>query len=147
MRQPGGPSSVRLKSNVPFTWAHADNVGLILEPHKRLRVISACGSSRSHKCRGKSLSALHSPAMKWFWKVHMALSAALHRCTAGGTNWKSMFSWCINSFSCCEHSLSNRCSRGRNPARHSLECNTLYASNRLAAVRFLNGWVKMVLES
>jgi hypothetical protein len=48
-RQPGGPNGVRLKSNVPWTWAHADNFGLMREPRSRFSVISAFGRSWSQR--------------------------------------------------------------------------------------------------
>jgi hypothetical protein len=63
-RTPGGASGVRLKSKCPWKYAHADNLGLSRDPRRRLRVMTAWSMSRSHKCKGKSLSTLHNPAMK-----------------------------------------------------------------------------------
>ena len=74
---PGGPSGVLLKSYVPCIHAHADNLGLSLDACNRFSVMVACSSSLSHKCRGKSLSTLHNPAMNWFLNVRMARLAAL----------------------------------------------------------------------
>ena len=46
----------------------------------------ACGSSVSHRRRGKSLSVPQRIAMKWAFHVLMARSALLRRCRFGGTN-------------------------------------------------------------
>ena len=39
---PGGAIGVRLKSNCPWTWAHAERFGLIRDPRIRLSVRTAC---------------------------------------------------------------------------------------------------------
>jgi hypothetical protein len=41
---------VQLKSKEPWTWAHADNFGLMQEPRSRFNMISGCGRSWSQKC-------------------------------------------------------------------------------------------------
>ena len=78
---PGGAKGDRLKSTAPCTWAWADDLGLILEPRRRLSDSSAFGNNLSHKCNGKCLSTLHRPAMKWFLNMRIARSAALRRCS------------------------------------------------------------------
>jgi hypothetical protein len=40
---------VQLKSKVLWTWAHADNFGLMREPRSRFNMISGCGRSWSQK--------------------------------------------------------------------------------------------------
>jgi hypothetical protein len=55
---------VRLKSKMPLSWAHADNLGLIRDPRRRFSDSRAWGTRRSHKWRGKSLLTLQRPAMK-----------------------------------------------------------------------------------
>jgi hypothetical protein len=55
---------VRLKSKLPFSCAQAESFGFRREPRKRLRLIMAWGSRRSHKWSRKSLSTLQRPAMK-----------------------------------------------------------------------------------
>ena len=109
---PGGASGVRLKSNVPYSWAHAERFGLMRLPLSKLSVISAWGMRRSHRSRGNWGSVLHKPAMKWLLNVLMARSAAFRRCMCGGTNWKSTCCSCMYCFSCSEHSLSRRCNFG-----------------------------------
>ena len=84
---PGGPSGVLLKLKVPCSCAHADNLGLSLDARNRFNVMVAWSSSLSHKCKGKSLSTLHNPAMKWFLNVLIARSAAFRRWMPGGTSW------------------------------------------------------------
>ena len=46
--------------------------GLNLESYSRLRVIIACGTSWSYKCKGKALSVEQKLLMKWFLKVCIA---------------------------------------------------------------------------
>jgi hypothetical protein len=54
------------------------------KPHTRLSEMSACGSSLSHRLRGKFLSVLLNPAMKWFLNMRIACSAALRGLICGG---------------------------------------------------------------
>ncbi len=44
---PGGAIGVQLKSTLLFNCAQGDSMGVILDPLKRLSVITACGTSRS----------------------------------------------------------------------------------------------------
>jgi hypothetical protein len=83
---PGGAMGVLLKSYVPSNCAHADSLGFIRDPRSRLSVNSACGINLSHIGSGKFVGVLHSPEMRWFFAVWMALSAALLRWFRGGTN-------------------------------------------------------------
>ena len=55
----------------------------------------ACGRRQSHRCMGKFLSVEQRPAMKWFLKVRMAHSAALHQCICSGASWKSICWLCM----------------------------------------------------
>jgi hypothetical protein len=57
----------------------------------------------------------HSPAMKWFLKVHMAHSTALRLWMWGGFNLKSMSEMSIDSCNAPVASLSRSCSRGLKP--------------------------------
>ena len=64
MWMPSGARCVQLKLYVPWICAHAESLGLIHEPCRRLRVGRACGRRQSQRWRGMSLSTLHRPAMK-----------------------------------------------------------------------------------
>jgi hypothetical protein len=46
----------------------------------------ACGSNRYHRVSGKSGRTVHKQAMKWFFSVQMARSAAFARCIPGGAS-------------------------------------------------------------
>ena len=85
------------------------------EPRSKLRVMSACGRSFSHRIKGKSGSVLQRPAMKWFLKVRMARSAALRRWMWGGASWKSMSWLSMNCMSAVDASLSSRWRLGLSP--------------------------------
>ncbi len=84
---PSGPSGVLLKSNLPSSCSYADNLGLIRDVRNKLSVISACGGSLVHRCKGKSGSVPHRIAMKWFFHVRIDVSAALRRCKCAGVFW------------------------------------------------------------
>jgi hypothetical protein len=51
----------------------------------RFKVRMACGSNRSHSDKGKFESTVQRMETKWFLKVLIARSAALARCSFGGT--------------------------------------------------------------
>jgi hypothetical protein len=53
---------VRLKSKVPWICAWADSFGLIRDPWRRFREISACQIRQSRKWISKSVSTLHKPS-------------------------------------------------------------------------------------
>lgn len=55
--------------DVLFNWALAENQGLMQDPHRRLRVSSACGMMWSQRNRGKFWLQVHGLVMKWFLKV------------------------------------------------------------------------------
>lgn len=55
-----------------------------------------CGRSQSHRCMGKRVLVLHSPATKWFSHVCIARSAALRPCMCGGTSWNSTWLSLLN---------------------------------------------------
>ena len=78
---------VRLKSKLPFRHAYADSFRCRRDERNRLSVGSACSHMRSHSETGKSGSQVARPALKWFFQVWIARSAALRRWTWGGTNW------------------------------------------------------------
>ena len=63
------------------------------------------------------MCAVHNPAMKWFLKVMIALSAALLRWHPAGANWTVIFlSVSRNSMRSVETSLSRIWNAGRSPA-------------------------------
>ena len=66
--------------------AYADNLGCTLDDQRRLRVILACGMSRSQQLSGNSGSVPLSMAMKWFLKVCMAFSGGLALWSQGDTS-------------------------------------------------------------
>jgi len=105
----------------------------------RLSIRIACGMSLSHRCSGKFLSVVQSPATKWFLNVCMAWSAALHQCCPAGTNWKYMPCFVMYSVSRGEHSLSILCSLGQSPAFMRVVWTVLNARRILGAVQFLIG--------
>jgi hypothetical protein len=55
---------------------------------------------------GKVLSVVHIVAMKWFWKVWMARSAAFVQCIPGGIFWWAVASLTMKFSGVLEHSLS-----------------------------------------
>jgi hypothetical protein len=69
---PGGARGVLLKLKMPLNCALAESLGLRREPRMRFNVTMACGRTRSHRWRGKSLWMLHEPPIKWFLKVRIA---------------------------------------------------------------------------
>jgi hypothetical protein len=56
-----------------------------------LQVMVACCAKWDHSWKGKFLSVMHKPLMKWFLKVCMARSAALTRWLYGSTSWMLQF--------------------------------------------------------
>ena len=58
------------------TGEYADTVGVALDCHRRLSVISVCGSNLSHKLGGKSLGTPAGTLRKCILKLPMATSAA-----------------------------------------------------------------------
>ncbi len=108
---------------------------------------SACGMSRSHSARGNFGSQVASPALKWFFQVWMARSAALRRWTWGGTSWK--FTECLVKacFITWEHSLSKICRVGEKPLDRSLWCSAVQAVVMSMAWRVFRGLDKIALLS
>ena len=84
---PVGASRVALKSKLPINAAYAERYRFLLDDLKRFTFSCACGIRRSHSLAGNRVSQRNNPVMRWFLKVLMALSAAFHRCTCGGTSW------------------------------------------------------------
>ena len=78
-------------------------------------MMSHWGSNRSHSAKGKLGSHEERPAMKWFFHVWIARSAALRRWLCGGTRWKSTLYFLKASFRFAEHSLSRMWSVGAYP--------------------------------
>eukprot|EP00956_Cyclotella_meneghiniana_P003706 scaffold4513_cov37-Cyclotella_meneghiniana.AAC.1 len=66
--------------------AYAEIVGVALDWHRRLSVISVCGSSLSHRLGGKLSAVPASTLRKWALKLRIATSAALRLWHPGGTN-------------------------------------------------------------
>ena len=114
---PGGARGVLLYANWPNTCAYAERLGLMRDARNRFSVMSAWGRSLSQRDIGNSGSVVQSPAIKWFFSVRIARSAAFARCTPGGTSCIWMLLFAIKSCNIVEHSLSKRCSCGRRPAR------------------------------
>ena len=112
---PGGAMGVRLKSKGPSNMVWADIFGFRRAGRNMLSVVVACGMSRSQRWVGKVGSVLQSPAIKWFFHVRMARSAALRRCMCGGTSWKSTSLVRLNAFKALDASLSNQWICGRKP--------------------------------
>ena len=83
---PGGASGVALKSKFPKMAAWAEREGLRLEDLTRLRVRTAWGRSLSYSAIGNFGSHVDKPAIRWFLKVLIALSAELCLCRCGGTS-------------------------------------------------------------
>ena len=87
----GGTNGVRLQSNSPNVWVYADRRGRVIDCLRKFRLIFACCNYLSQSWRWKSLSRVHSTAMKWFLKVYITLSALFSIWLLGGNNWYSMF--------------------------------------------------------
>ena len=88
--QPMGTRGILLYSNGPLRWACAEMVGVALDWRSRLRVISVCGKSLSHKVSGKSSETPASMLRKCALKFQLATSVALHLWQPGGTSSYSM---------------------------------------------------------
>mmetsp|Transcript_30179 Transcript_30179/g.63113 ORF Transcript_30179/g.63113 Transcript_30179/m.63113 type:complete len:80 (+) Transcript_30179:1204-1443(+) len=66
---PRGASGVLLKSNkLPKSWLYADSFGFNQDGCSILRVITACGMSRHHRCGGKRSSVPFKMEMKWLYQ-------------------------------------------------------------------------------
>ena len=83
---PGGAKGVLLKSKTPSITVYADSWGCWREARSMFKVMVACGNKQHRRFMGNCESVLHRPAMKVFFQVMMALSAALRRCMCGRTN-------------------------------------------------------------
>ena len=125
---PGSAMGVQLKSYFPWICSHAVRFGLMRDCLKRLRVSSACCIVRSHRCMGNSGSIDHQPAARWFLAVWIACSAALLRCSWGGTNWYWTECWLNHCFSPWEHLLLSQWNRGLQPPFVSVQCTSAIAS-------------------
>ena len=55
------------------TCAWEDNLGLIREGRRKLRLMTDWATNFHHKLRGKFGSVEHKPAMKWFWNFNFTL--------------------------------------------------------------------------
>ena len=86
---PGGANGVFRWSNSPNKYAQADSFIFTLAALRRFSVNTHCGNKRSYSCIGKFGSTVTNPALKWFLKVWIALSALFARWICGGTNWSS----------------------------------------------------------
>ena len=117
---PGGASAVVLKSKEPCTYAREESFGFILKPHRRLSDNMLWGINLHHKCIGNSLWILDKPAIKWFLKVWIDLSAALCLWIYGGTRWYFSSTLSMKSVIFCEHSLYKMWSFGFNPLEVSI---------------------------
>ena len=88
-------------------------MGVAFDCRSRLRVISVCGSSLSHRWSGNDSAVPASMLRKWDLKLRMATSAAFRRWHPGGTNSNSNL---YLSLMCCfmfsDISLSRTCFRG-----------------------------------
>ena len=70
---------VLLYSKVPFNWAYIESLVLSLKGRSKFSIISACSKRRSQFCMGKSGYVEKIPAIKWYFNILIACSAALRR--------------------------------------------------------------------
>ena len=75
----------------------------------------SCSINLSHKLKGTFLLVEHSPEMKCYFHVLMALSEALTLCTCGGVNWYLILCSLLISKTSWGASLSNQCVVGQMP--------------------------------
>ena len=111
-------------------------------------MISACGSSRSHRFSGKSSATPAITLRKCVLKFRIATSAAFRRWHPGGTNSISSlhvtWMWC---FMLSETSLSNTCLRGLLPACCSRARSASYARIISSSFLLFIGSTRMALLS
>ena len=106
----------------------------------RFSVITACGKRLYHLFKGKFLCAVHNPAMKWFFNVLIALSAAFLQWHPAGANWTVIFSSVSrNSMRSVETSLSRMWKVGLSPAALSFLMIVVTALIWLAFFLFFMG--------
>ena len=85
---PGGTKGILLKSWIPNKYTQDDNEGFTRKFLNKLNVSSPCSINLSHFRRGKPGLHVASSVRRWFFKVHMVLSADFWRCLLGGTSSK-----------------------------------------------------------
>ena len=76
---PGDANGLALKLKLPKIAAWADNEILQREDCRRLNVSAACERVLSQYTKGIFVSQTYIPAMRWFLKVRIVLSASLPR--------------------------------------------------------------------
>ena len=103
---PGGDKGVQLKSNYLKMWVTAKMWGRVLDCLSRFRLIVAWCKSLSHNWIWKSVSTLHSTAIKWLLNVCITLSVLFAIWLLGGTDWYLMFMVVIVIFEAVDALLS-----------------------------------------
>ena len=107
---------------------------------RRFNVITAWGKRLSQLFNRKCLCAVHSPSMRWFLNVQIALSAAFLRWHPACANWTVVFSSVLrNSMRSVDTSLLRMWNVGRSPAAFSFRMIVVTALIWLAFFCF--SWV------
>ena len=82
----GGGKGDLFKSRVPWKYVSAEILGLMWVGRITFRVLSHCGISLHHRCRGNLGLIPTRPAMRWDFPVWMDRSAQFLMCICGGVS-------------------------------------------------------------